>query len=123
VAVLEALKRKALAVIVCEVKPMRHINVTPFSNSIHTECARREVPGCRTQLGISDLNGDGYHIRESCLPILDKTFACAIIAIHVLCPTTDSERWNARATPEFCSEWPRVGAGMGKERRGMRDGH
>ena len=49
-------------VVVCEVKPMQHINVVPFNARIHGLLDKGRAKGCRTQVRHEHLGWDGYHI-------------------------------------------------------------
>jgi hypothetical protein len=82
------LMRDAEAVVVCEMKPMRHIDITPYNEALHLECMGRErVYGCHTQIRMNNLVGDGFHIRMQCAAVLDRTYAYSLMGIPVPCPS------------------------------------
>ena len=93
--VVRLLKQKgAVEVVCCEVKSMRFMDVTPYSNALHSLCLRLGIPGCATQIGVSHLGQDGFHILPSCLTILDRTYACAIMGVPVPCPPPAEDRYR-----------------------------
>ena len=103
----------ATAVIVCQIKPMQTIDVTPY-NSLLNDYLRREKEngrqgyGCRTQIRMCFLRGDGYHIKPEYDSVIDRTYACAFLGIPVPNPTP----WDA-FVPEavrrkWDAEWPRL---------------
>ena len=113
------LKQKgAVEVVCCEVKSMRLMDVTPYSNALHSLCLRLGIPGCATQIGVSHLGRDGFHILPSCLTILDRTYACAIMGVPVPCPPPAEDRYR---DPGLRGEWPTLGAARGGRRMGWDD--
>ena len=102
----------AASVIVCEIKPLRDTNVTPY-NMLISDYLVRVGPGgfgCRTQIRMKDLRADGLHVVPECLTVIDRTYACALRGVHVPCPTpledfvpeAERRRWDV--------EWPRLAA-------------
>jgi len=80
--VVRLLKEKgAVEVIVCELKCMGFMDVQPYSNAIHSLCRRLDIRGVKTQIGISHLAQDGYHILPSCLGVLAQMYALAILGL------------------------------------------
>ena len=73
--------------------------------------------GCRTQIRKSYLKEkDGFHIRPEFSSILDRTYACAILGIHVPCPTPLEDFTPDHVRRRWEREWPRVGrVGVGRE--------
>ena len=105
----------AVAVVVCQLKPMETTDVTPYNQLLDEYLVRerdrgRDGFGCRTQIRLEFLKSDGYHLRPKFGSVLDRTYACALLGIHVPFPTPLDE-----FTPRFIwqrweSEWPRLGA-------------
>ena len=111
-------------VVVCEVKPMQHINVVPFNARIHgllLDTGR--VKGCRTQVWHEHLGRDGYHIAPHHGRVMSVQYGCAIAGWRVPCPY-----WNGldygRILAEWAErEWPPLGgrgAGGGQRGQGLR---
>ena len=64
-------------VVVCEVKPMQHINVVPFNARIHgllLDTGR--VRGCRTQVRHEHLGRNRYHIAPHYGRVLSMQYWC-----------------------------------------------
>ena len=102
------LEKGAVGVCVCEVKPMNFMDVTPYSNAIHSACLRmraqgHQVQGMETQIGVSNLMKDGFHIMPSFAGVLDKTYACAVVGVPVSCPTPS---WDRYRDPSLKDRWP-----------------
>ena len=113
----------ATAVIVCQLKPMQILDVTPF-NELLSSYLRRETErgrrgfGCRTQIRLEYLRNDGYHIRPRFDSVIDQTYACAFMGIPVPRPTP----WEA-FVPESIrqrweNEWPRLSGRQRQDRDG-----
>ena len=103
----------AAAVVICEAKPMRDVDVSQHNRllSEFLENSGAGGYGCRTQMRMNYLKMDGVHFRPEFGSILDRTYACAILGIHVPCPTPLED-----FVPEFVRrrwerEWPRIGRG------------
>jgi hypothetical protein len=96
------LKEKgAVEVVGCELKCMAFMNVTPYSNAIHSLCVGLDT--VKTQIGISHLAKDGYHILPSCITMLAKTYACAIMGVCVPCPLPACDSYR---DPNLRGRWP-----------------
>ena len=96
-------------IVVCEVKPMQHIDVVPFNARIHDLCLYTEgVEGCSTQVRHDYLRRYGYHITPKHGRLLDMLYECAMVGWLVPCPYWDSvvydmlAKWAKR-------EWPPLG--------------
>ena len=97
----------AAAVVVTEVKPIRHLDVTPFNKELHKLYATREkVFGCHTQVRMRDLGRDGFHVSPHCADILDKTYSCAILGIPVPCPTPIWDFSHPMQQRDYEAEYP-----------------
>ena len=81
------LEAGAATVILCQVKPMQHIDVTPHNASLHSYLRANGSYGVPTQIRLGSLKDDGYHVRDRYVSVIYKTYACAIMGIHVPCPT------------------------------------
>jgi hypothetical protein len=89
------LKEKGMVeVIGCELKCMAFMDVTPYSNAIHSLCVRLDILGVKTQIGISHLAKNGYNILPSCIMMLAKTYACAIMGVLVPFPPPAWDRYR-----------------------------
>ena len=104
-------------VVVCEVKPMQHINVVPFNARIHgllLDMGR--VRGCRMQVRHEHLGRDGYHIAPQYGRVLSVQYGCAIAGWQVPCPYWDGVDYG-RILAEWAErEWPPLG-GRGESGR------
>ena len=98
------LSSSAAAVVVVQVKPMRHIDVRPYNWLLHsylTKCGQTGY-GSKTLIRMEHLQLDGYHINPLFDAFLDRTYAYALLGKEVPCPTpTDNfmpefvrHRWN-----------------------------
>ena len=107
----------AVAVVVCQLKPMEITDVTPYNQLMDEYLGRerdrgRDGFGCRTQIRLDFLKPDGYHVRPDFDAVIDRTYACAFLGVPVPRPTP----WdcfvpdNVRRRWEL--EWPRL-AGRG----------
>ena len=105
------LSKSAKAVIVCELKPMKWVDVRPASRMIHdylVSCGKGGY-GCRTQIRMEYLKDDGFHVQPRHISIIDKTYACALLGVHVPDPTP-----LQNLVPEFIrrrweKQFPRMG--------------
>ena len=116
--VLDALEGAA-AVVALQVKPIRHLDVTPYDESLHKLIkSRNNVFGCHTQIRMRDLGRDGFHVSPHCADIIDKTFSCAILGKPVPCPTPPEDFFHPGRMKRYEDEFPRVEsrAGRGQER-------
>ena len=87
------LAASAKAVVVCEIKPIGTIDVRPYSLLIHRyllTCGKTGY-GCRTQIRRDYLKADGIHIKPQFDSVLDRTYACALLGVHVSNPTPFDE--------------------------------
>ena len=119
----KVMRAGAVGVVVCQVKPMQAMDVTPH-NSLLNDYLRDEAKrgrgghGCRTQITLDSLRPDGFHIKPQYSSVLDKTYACAMLGVNVPCPTplNDFVPNHVRERREI--EWPRLGL----RDHGRRDG-
>ena len=105
----------AAAVIVCEIKPMEITDVSPYNlalNEFLQSWGDDEFSyGCRTQMRLDYLKRDGYHIQPQFQTVLDRTYACALMGIHVPCPTPFEEFTPYHVRRRWELDWPRLGEG------------
>ena len=101
----------AKAIITCQIKPMRTLDVTPFNDRLDKFLSARGDFGCLTQIQMDFLKPDGYHVLPGCGSIIDRTYACAIRGISVPCPTPRDGFLPEHLRREWETEWPRVGEG------------
>ena len=105
----------AAAVIVCQLKPMQMIDVTPFNKLLSDYLgAQTGGFGCRTQIRLHDLKPDGYHVLPQCDSVIDKTYACAIMGVPVPCPTPNDEFVPDHIRRRWEKDWPRIGERVGQ---------
>ena len=104
----------AAAVVVCQLKPMQTTDVSPY-NGLLDKYLRGEKDrgrdgfGCSTQIRLDFLKGDGHHVRPEFASVIDRTYACAMLGIHVPFPTPFDEFTPSFLRQRWESEWPRVG--------------
>ena len=104
----------ATAVVTCQVKPMQTTNVTPYNTQLsdYLRTQGRLGFGCRTQIRLSYLKGDGYHVLPQYDSTIDKTYACALRGIPIPCPTPLDEFTPNHMRRSWGMDWPRVGRGQ-----------
>ena len=73
--------RRAAALVVCEVKPQRYSDVSPFNETLHHLYLAKEVRGCRTRVELQHLDRDGFHVKQECSDVINKTYAYGIRGI------------------------------------------
>ena len=100
----------AVAVVVCEVKPMQVTDVRPYNSLLdsYLRSKGRTGYGCRTQIQMKTLKPDGFHINPSEYSVLAKTYACAIQGLPVPCPTPADDFIPLVDRRKYEAEWPRV---------------
>ena len=103
----------ATATVVCEVKPMEVVDVTPHNKALNDYLYNlgRSGHGCMTQVRRSYLQRDGYHLRPQYDAVLDRTYAYAIRGVPVPSPTPTGD-----FVPEFSRrrrdrDWPALSGG------------
>jgi hypothetical protein len=98
-------EKGARGLAICKVKRISLLDVTPFSELLHKKCVANKIAWCKTQLEITNLKDDGYHILLSSLQVLDATYACAVIGVPVPHPTPNYKKWRHH---NLQREWPRL---------------
>jgi hypothetical protein len=93
-------------VVICEGKPMRHMDVAPYSHALHLKSLEKGTFGCRNQIREKDLGNDGFHLKRSSLSILEKTYACAVLGVPVPCLAPPGLEWRQRQRQFYEEEWP-----------------
>ena len=121
VRLVDTLRRRVMAagaeaVIVCQLKPMQTVDVTPFNEMLDNYLRRERERGrdgfaCRTQIRLQYLKGDGYHIRPDFISIVDKTYACAFLGMDVPDPTPLDDFAPSYVRRRCEAEWPRLAGG------------
>ena len=103
----------AASTIVCEIKPMEIVDVSPYNVLLNeyllTEGGSESSYGCRTQIRLDYLKRDGYHLLPQYESILDRTYACALMGVHVPCPTPFEEFTPFHVRRRWDAEWPSLG--------------
>ena len=104
----------AAAVVVCQAKPMQVVDVTPYNDRLSEYlCAQEQGFGCKTQIRLTYLKPDGYHVRPQFDSIIDKTYACAIRGVPVVDPTPLDSFLPDHLRRKWQALWPRIGGGGG----------
>ena len=104
----------AEAVIICEIKPMRNKDVTPYNRLLHSYLRRQGTAGvrnfgCRTQIRMDWLKGDGFHVKPQYDSVIDRTYACALLGQHVPSPTPTSDFVPESVKRRQEANWPLPG--------------
>ena len=105
------LANSAKAVVVCELKPMKRVDVRYHSLRIHNylvSCGKGGF-GCRTQIRMRYLRDDGFHIQPKFDSIVDRTYACALLGIHVPDPTPFDDLTPEYERRRWDKQYPRLG--------------
>ena len=102
----------------CQIKPMEVTDVTPYNSQLNdylqNESRRgRGGFGVRTQIRLDYLRTDGYHVRPEFAGTIDRTYACAILAIDVPCPTPPDQFVPTSVRRRWEADWPKVGRARG----------
>ena len=101
----------AAAAVICQVKPMQCTDVRPYNALLHDYLSSRKDHvsfGCKTQIRIGYLRDDGYHVKPQYDSIIDRTYACAILGLHVPCPTPPDHFVPDFVRRRFEREFPRL---------------
>ena len=117
----DRLRRKVMAVgadavVVCQLKPMQMVDVTSYNELLNDYLKRekergRDGFGCRTQIRMGHLKGDGFHIRPDFYSVIDRTYACAFLGFDVPDPTPWDEFMPGFVRSRWESDWPRLAGG------------
>ena len=105
------LERSAKAVVVCQLKPMKRVDVRAHTMQIHRyllACGKGGY-GCRTQIRMRYLKDDGFHVQPRHIAIVDKTYACALLGVYVPDPTPFGDLAPDFTRRRWENKWPRVG--------------
>ena len=70
--------KKALAITVCEVKPIRHLDVSLHNTSLRDLYRREAIYERSTEITMKDLTHDGFHVKSGCDDLTNKAYARAI---------------------------------------------
>ena len=111
----------AVGVVVCQVKPMVTVDVTPhnalLNKYLQTEGERgRGGFGCHTQVTLDMLRPDGYHVIPQYEGVIEMTYSCAIIGVNVPCPTPVDQFIPPHIRQRREVEWPSLGGLRNKAR-------
>ena len=109
------LSNSAKAVVVCEPKPMKWVDVRYSSVRIHKHLVSvgKGGYGCRTQIRMRYLRDDGFHVQPKYDSIVDKTYACALLGVPVPDPTPFGDLEPEYSRRRWDNQFPKVG-GRGK---------
>ena len=93
--------------------------MTPYNSALSKYLeAQRCGFGCRTQIRMSFLKPDGFHIKPQYDSVVDKTYACAIRGVSVVDPTPPEEFVPDHLRRSWQREWPRLGGGSPRRNYG-----
>ena len=106
----------AVAVVVCQLKPMQTVDVTPFNDLLNCYLRAernkgRDGFGCQTMIRLGFLKPDGFHIRPDFSSVIARTYACAFLGIEVPDPTPWDEFTPSHGRISWESDWPRLAGG------------
>ena len=102
----------AFSVVVCQVKPMQTMDVTPYNGMLNDYLsAKRWGFGCQTQIRLNYLKANGFHVLPQFDSVIDRTYACAIRGVLVPDPTPLEGFLPDYLRRRWQAEWPRVGGG------------
>ena len=104
----------AAAVVICQLKPMEVVDVTPHNELLDLYLRREKERGrggfgCRTQIRLDFLKGDGFHVRPEFGSVLDRTYACAFLGMCVPFPTPLGDFAPSFVRKQWEADWPRLG--------------
>ena len=101
----------ASSVVTCQIKPMQATDVTPYNALLndYLPSQGKSGHGCRTQIRLSYLKQDGFHVEPQYDSTIDRTYACAIMGVPVPCPTPINEFIPGHMRRRWEMDWPRVG--------------
>ena len=104
------LGRGAKALLVMQIKPMRHVDVRPYNECLNRYLKDCPEPtfGCKTQIRMSQLKADNFHIHPMYDGVLDRTYACAILRVNVPSPTPYDDFVPIRERRNPQQSWPRL---------------
>ena len=92
--------------VICQVKPMRYVDVTPHNVLLHEYLCGQGVSGCQTMIHMEFLKHDGYHILPQFKSVLDRQYACALLGTPVPCPTPYENFISGYIRQTYNQNWP-----------------
>ena len=106
----------AEAVVVCQLKPMRTTNVTPYNDLLNSYLRAeknkgRDGFGCRTMIRLDSLKADGFHIKPDFVSVIARTYACAFLGTEVPDPTPWDQFSPSQDRRAWELDWPRLAGG------------
>ena len=104
----------AESVTVCQIKPMREKDVSPYNFLLDDYLRALGIPGCLTQIRMEDLRSDGFHIIRQVDSVIDRTYACALMRVPVPCPTPLQNFVPLHIKRRYQKEWPLPGGRTGR---------
>ena len=108
------LSSSAVAVVVCQIKPLASMDVRPYNHLLSAylgSCGQTGF-GCNTQVHMDYLASDGYHVNPRYGSVIDRTYACALLGTAAPCPT-DDDFLPVFLRHRMDNEWPRLAGGRG----------
>ena len=92
--------------VLCQVKPMRHIDVTRHNALLHEYLCVQGSVGCQTMIRTEYLKVDGFHVLPQFKSVLHRQFACALLGVPVPCPTPYEDFVSGNLGRQYDQEWP-----------------
>ena len=106
--------------VICQVKPMQHVDVTHHNKLLHEYLCKQGVTGCQTMICMEFLGRDGFHIMPQFKSVLHRQFACALLGVPVPCPTPYQNFISGHIRRAFDQNWPNL---MGSSTEGSNSHH
>ena len=120
--VLRAATQRAKETVICQIKPMRHVNVVPFNKLLHEYLRSEDSVGCQTMIRAEFLKADGFHVLPRFRSVLDRQYACAVLGVPVPCPTPYDDFVPNYLKEQYDQEWPAFGGNGRAEGISSRNG-
>ena len=98
--------QRARETVLCQVKPMRRVDVTRHNALLHEYLCAQGSFGCQTMIRSEYLKWDGFHILPQYKSVLHRQFACALLGIPVPCPTPFVDFVSGHIGRQHDQEWP-----------------
>ena len=108
--------------VICQLKPMRHVNVVPYNKLLHEYLRSEGSIGCQTMIRAEFLKADGFHVLPRFRSVLNRQFACALLGVPVPCPTPYDDFVPNYVKEQYDQEWPAFGGNGGTEGISGRNG-
>ena len=96
---------------------MQCVDVTAYNSKLHYYLLSQGGLGygCETQVKLNHLANDGYHVRKEFSPVMDLTYACAVMGAPMPHPTLREDFVPDHIRRRRDLEWPRLPGGGGAQ--------